>query len=371
MLFSSSFLPAFVFLLSTSTLISSSRLQQDCTYLSQVFYPALNGHSWFNDSRWEDSDSDKCCSWFGVECKVIFELRVYGLNLPSNNLFGEFPSDIDKLDGLNYLKLDDNHIFGRIPPNINRMTQLQYISLEGSKLNGSIPDEFFTLELRHVNFNYNDLWGEIPGTLRIFKSYDYFGFKDNQLLGKVPPFNMSDDSDGCDLRGNQFTCIWPGVPSSWRGTSDLVSCESLLSDGPSLSDLLKVGVSIGVVLIIVVIVACLLCRRRYRRRQKTSPNVLASTNELIEYPAKPGDAYSIDSTNPAAGRVYPVLVTGVAYRQGKVQRDFFPENEEQIEIRVGEQVLVKQIRPDHWVYGRNLNRNEEKDGLFPLKCVSL
>ncbi|ORX98861.1 L domain-like protein [Basidiobolus meristosporus CBS 931.73] len=376
MSFAFSLLPTLVLFLIAPSLTYGSLLQQDCMYLSRVFYPTLHGRWWINDDYWNDfgPDSDDCCSWFGVECKTNTERRVYGLRLSSNNLTGEFPDDIDTLSGLNYLKLDGNHIHGKIPSNIDRLAYLKHISLEGSKLNGSIPDELFILALQHINFNDNDLWGEIPGTLRGSRSYNYLGFKNNHLLGQIPPFKLSDDADGCDLQGNQFTCIWPGAPSSCSGTSDLISCESLLpSNGRSFNEVLKIGIVVGVLVAVGLVIGVIWWRRKQKRKPKTSqwPGLPSSTNELLEYPMKAGEDCTVNSPDSPSGRAYPVLVTGVPYRQGRVRKDFIPVNAEQLEIRMGDSVAVNQIRPGNWVYGRNLSRHQEKEGLFPLDCVAL
>ena len=99
------------------------------------------------------------CNWVGVSCQrvdslalptrslkgplspYIFSLTV--LDLSSNLLHGEIPSQISSLKRLRQLLLGDNQLFGEIPSQLSELTQLQTLKLGPNLLSGGIINIFW------------------------------------------------------------------------------------------------------------------------------------------------------------------------------------------------------------------------------------
>ncbi|KAL8248090.1 hypothetical protein R6Q59_009306, partial [Mikania micrantha] len=107
------------------------------------------------------------------------------LDLSSNNLFGNIPSELTTLVMLKSLNLSRNQLSGRIPVNIGDMNKLESFDLSLNKLSGELPLSLSSLSfLSSFNVSYNNLTGRVPsGTqLQGFNRSSFFG---NKLCG--PP----------------------------------------------------------------------------------------------------------------------------------------------------------------------------------------
>lgn len=88
---------------------------------------------------------------------------VIGIDLSSNSLHGDFPTQLTKLSGLVLLNLSRNHINGEIPANISSLNQLASLDLSTNNLSGEIPPSISSLSfLGHLNLSNNNLSGTIP-----------------------------------------------------------------------------------------------------------------------------------------------------------------------------------------------------------------
>ncbi|KAF5771223.1 putative leucine-rich repeat-containing, plant-type, leucine-rich repeat domain superfamily [Helianthus annuus] len=113
---------------------------------------------------------------------TILEL-VMLLDLSSNNLFGDIPSELTTLVMLKSLNLSRNELTGRIPEKIGDMTKLESFDLSFNKLSGELPVSLSSLSfLSSFNVSYNNLTGRVPsGTqLQGFNESSFFG---NKLCG--------------------------------------------------------------------------------------------------------------------------------------------------------------------------------------------
>ncbi|KAL4575810.1 hypothetical protein LXL04_011896 [Taraxacum kok-saghyz] len=88
---------------------------------------------------------------------------VVNMDLSSNNLVGEIPSEVVLFTGLIGLNLSNNHLTGRIPDKIGDMSSLVSLDLSGNDLSGTIPQSMSVLtRLSHLNLSHNNLSGQIP-----------------------------------------------------------------------------------------------------------------------------------------------------------------------------------------------------------------
>jgi hypothetical protein len=98
-------------------------------------------------------------SWTGVTTGGSPE-RVSSLNLSSNNLNGNMPSDLGQLQGLNTLDLSRNQLTGHLPGQLANLPALATLKLSGNSFNGCIPGglrEVATHDLAGVGLDYCDM----------------------------------------------------------------------------------------------------------------------------------------------------------------------------------------------------------------------
>ena len=97
---------------------------------------------------------------------VHFEGRhafVTGIDLSSNSLSGEIPSELTSLRGMRLLNMSRNKLSGSIPKDIGNLKLLESLDLSWNKLYGSIPPSVSNLvSLTTLNLSNNLLSGEIP-----------------------------------------------------------------------------------------------------------------------------------------------------------------------------------------------------------------
>ncbi|KAF3433852.1 hypothetical protein FNV43_RR24955 [Rhamnella rubrinervis] len=114
---------------------------------------------------------------------------VKSLDLSGNNLDGEIPAELTKLD-LQTLNLSKNHLVGKIPSKIGNMRGLESLDLSQNQLSGEIPASMSNLSfLNYLNLSCNNLTGQIPTATQL-QSFDESSFiGNNQLCG--PPLQQN------------------------------------------------------------------------------------------------------------------------------------------------------------------------------------
>ncbi|XP_004309282.1 PREDICTED: phytosulfokine receptor 1-like, partial [Fragaria vesca subsp. vesca] len=124
-------------------------------------------------------DDDATFMWKGTlaSYKSILGL-VKRIDLSSNRLTGEIPSEITYLVGLLSLNLSRNNLSGQIPLDIGKLKLLDSLDLSRNKIGGGIPTSLTHIDrLGAMDLSYNNLSGEIPtGTqLQSFNASSYIG----------------------------------------------------------------------------------------------------------------------------------------------------------------------------------------------------
>ncbi|KAJ0909751.1 putative non-specific serine/threonine protein kinase [Helianthus annuus] len=105
------------------------------------------------------------------------------LDLSSNNLSGQIPSELTTLHNLQSLNLSRNLLTGEIPNKIGEMKSLEYFDLSVNNLSGELSMSLSGLNfLSSFNVSYNNLTGRVPtGTqIQSFSESSFFG---NKLCG--------------------------------------------------------------------------------------------------------------------------------------------------------------------------------------------
>ncbi|KAJ0909760.1 putative leucine-rich [Helianthus annuus] len=105
------------------------------------------------------------------------------LDLSSNNLSGQIPSELTTLHKLKSLNLSRNQLTGKIPNKIGDMKSLESFDLSVNNLSGELPMSLSGLNfLSSFNVSYNNLTGRIPTGTQI-QSFNKSSFIGNKLCG--------------------------------------------------------------------------------------------------------------------------------------------------------------------------------------------
>lgn len=185
--------------------VTAQNLQADGTQLKALLTNVFpNYSSFFNTSL-------PVCQWQGVSCigqgtqERIRKLNLSGLglngtilpgtlgalsalaslDLSSNSLTGEIPSDIFSLSSLSTLNLADNRFTGVLPDSVGNLPQLGMLNASKNQLTGPLPWELTNLRsLQTLDLHENNFSGAIPTLNTAFLvSLD---FSSNQLNGTLP-----------------------------------------------------------------------------------------------------------------------------------------------------------------------------------------
>ena len=146
-------------------------------------YEATGGSNWTKNDNWlTDAPLEE---WHGVETDASG--RVQGLDLSTNGLTGEIPSELGDLTNLYLLDLGYNGLTGKIPPELGDLANLEILWLSGNGLTGEIPSKLGDLaNLEGLNLELNGLTGEIPPELGKLASLQELILRYNGLTGEIP-----------------------------------------------------------------------------------------------------------------------------------------------------------------------------------------
>ena len=148
-----------------------------------ALYNATNGPEWRDRDKWLVHAPLE--TWHGLA--VDAEGRVTGIDLTSNSLKGEIPSEIGDLSRLKQLELESNELTGRIPSEIGRLRNLEHLNLVGNNLTGGIPSEIGQLaNLDTLRLGNNDLTGGIPPEIGKLADLTFLNLGENMLEGAIP-----------------------------------------------------------------------------------------------------------------------------------------------------------------------------------------
>ncbi len=144
------------------------------------FYTSTNGAEWNNP--WNLNEPVE--NWAGV---TVENNKVTSISLLFNNISGNLPESLGKLENLKILELSFNPISGNIPATLGNLKNLEVLALNATSLEGEIPSSLGNLHnLKQLHLSSNNLSGEIPQNLGNLKKIEVFNVFDNRLSGNLP-----------------------------------------------------------------------------------------------------------------------------------------------------------------------------------------
>ncbi|CAL2241510.1 unnamed protein product [Prunus armeniaca] len=140
------------------------------TTLAQKGNPRLNISHYYEISTdqqgftGDDYEDDATFIWKGGMKTYKSTLGlVKRIDLSSNKLTGEIPSEITHLVGLVSLNLSRNQLTGQITPEIGNLQSLDSLDLSRNHIDGRIPKSLARIDrLGFLDLSYNNLSGKIP-----------------------------------------------------------------------------------------------------------------------------------------------------------------------------------------------------------------
>ena len=158
----------------------------DDTAVLVKLYNATNGDQWLNNENWL-SDMP-LMAWHGV--RVNDQGKVTELVLPSNGLKGALIPVIGLLNTLARLErldLGSNELSGNIPSEIGNLTLLYKLILSHNELSGNIPSEIGNLTLlEELDLSHNELGGSVPLEIGQLKNLIHLSLRSNKFNGNIP-----------------------------------------------------------------------------------------------------------------------------------------------------------------------------------------
>lgn len=166
-----------------------------------LFYEAMDGDNWTNNSGWLIGDDPG--RWFG--CGGMND-RITGVLLPNNNLVGQLPPELQALERLEWLDLSNNRVHGTIPPEYGSFAYMKAFELDNNEMSGPIPQELSNLtNLTHLYLHGNAFTGPLPPVSRMTQLIELI-VASNQLSGPLPDgLGNLTNLVALSLRQNQFS----------------------------------------------------------------------------------------------------------------------------------------------------------------------
>eukprot|EP00542_Grammatophora_oceanica_P009545 CAMPEP_0194029886 /NCGR_PEP_ID=MMETSP0009_2-20130614/3520_1 /TAXON_ID=210454 /ORGANISM="Grammatophora oceanica, Strain CCMP 410" /LENGTH=568 /DNA_ID=CAMNT_0038669697 /DNA_START=87 /DNA_END=1793 /DNA_ORIENTATION=- len=138
------------------------------------------------------------------------------LDIKSNYLTGELPSELGECTSLHELKLEDNDFEGTIPSTFGQLTGLQKLSLATNyDITGPLPDAFGLMtQLRELSLHDMDLSGTIPAAMvntLTMSNLEHIRIDNNYFNGTIPATIAAawPHMTFLDVRKNEFTGSLP------------------------------------------------------------------------------------------------------------------------------------------------------------------
>ena len=104
-----------------------------------------------------------------------------------NRVAGTLPTEINRLQSLQFLLLERGALTGTIPRQIGDIRTLQEINLNFNRLSGSIPNSLYFLNnLEQLSLSDNNLVGAIGTRIGRLLKLDLFQIQNNTITGKIP-----------------------------------------------------------------------------------------------------------------------------------------------------------------------------------------
>lgn len=171
--------------------IQAQTIDDDKAALLEI-YQALNGPEWvpptgIDEFGWNEDNDVEDFVGVTVETGRVTKLELIGVE----NLSGEIPASIGKLDALTLLDLSNNiYLGGKFPDELFQLVQLNQLQLANTDITDIFDERFGKLKLlRTLKLDLNPgLTGGIPDAIGELKELTYLRLADNKnLTGTISP----------------------------------------------------------------------------------------------------------------------------------------------------------------------------------------
>ncbi|KAL3517907.1 hypothetical protein ACH5RR_020496 [Cinchona calisaya] len=164
-------------------------------------------------STWNFDNSTEgfICKFTGIDCWHPDENKVLNIRLSDMGLKGEFPRGLENCTALTGLDLSSNKINGNIPSDISKLIKyVTTLDLSSNHFSGQIPLDLAKCSfLNSIKLDNNQLTGPIPPEIALLDRLKTFSVRDNQLTGSVPNFNDSSGINADSYANNPGLCGKP------------------------------------------------------------------------------------------------------------------------------------------------------------------
>ncbi|XP_048329897.2 probable LRR receptor-like serine/threonine-protein kinase At1g74360 [Ziziphus jujuba] len=128
------------------------------------------------------SNIDSACASSSAAIPVLGHVQ-----LSENNLSGEVPQDIGKMQSFSMLHFGLNKFYGKFPPEVGKLP-LAVLNISMNKFSGNIPIEIGNLtSLRSLDLSCNNFSGTFPDSLTNLSKLNVFNVSYNPFLyGRIP-----------------------------------------------------------------------------------------------------------------------------------------------------------------------------------------
>ncbi|KAK4737438.1 hypothetical protein R3W88_001135 [Solanum pinnatisectum] len=120
----------------------------------------------------------------GLSFNGSWSPQLESIDISSNSLTGQFPSNVSGLKNLHVLYLSSNHLNGSIPSWIFGLPSLGWLDLSNNTISGQIQ-EFTSKTLYYISLQKNQMQGSIPKSLLIQPRLDSLIVSQNNLSGPI------------------------------------------------------------------------------------------------------------------------------------------------------------------------------------------
>ncbi|CAI9107252.1 OLC1v1006569C1 [Oldenlandia corymbosa var. corymbosa] len=209
--------------------------------------------------KFENTTEGFICDFSGIECWHPGENKVLNIRLADMGLKGEFPRGLNMCSSLTTLDLSSNNINGNIPSDISKLIKnVVNLDLSSNHLTGQIPVDLVNCSfLNFIKLGNNQLTGPIPPEFGLLDRIKEFSVKNNQLMGQVPMFRNGTTTD---YSNNPGLCGIPNKPCQAPAKKAVTG--------------IIIGAAVGGVTFAVLLVLGLLffMRRTYRKKKEEDPD---------------------------------------------------------------------------------------------------
>ncbi|KAL8143788.1 hypothetical protein V2J09_016820 [Rumex salicifolius] len=167
-------------------------------------------------SSWDFSDDELegfMCNFDGIRCWNDLENRVLMISLAGKGLRGALPQGLVNCTSLTALDLSSNHLFGEIPSDISKLVPfVTTLDLSSNSFSGEIPRDLSNcIFLNELLLNENQFSGQVPADIGSLTRLKTFSVAKNDLVGLVP-MSIGSRFPAESFANNEMLCVSPLAP---------------------------------------------------------------------------------------------------------------------------------------------------------------